>query len=196
MVTVRLATKADLLPAAQVKAQAWLETYDQVFPGDFLQFITSDNEVPKHAAWWAQLMDSGVQFWVAVADDFHEDVKEASNLEEADFEAGTIDRANGVRSGNERIVGVVNAMDSRDEDAPTELELTMIYVLRQYQGSGVGQKLFEAAVGTKPCSLWVLKDNKQAIGFYESLGFVTDGVEKSFLGEEASVPLEIRMVRH
>lgn len=180
MVTVRLATKADLLPAAQVKAQAWLETYDQVFPGDFLQFITSDNEVPKHAAWWEQLMDNGVEFWVAVEED----------------DPGADDPAAGVRSGSQRIVGIVNAMESRDEDAPTELELTMIYVLRQYQGSGVGQKLFAAAVGDQPCSLWVVKDNFPAIGFYESLGFVKDGVEKPFLGEAAAEPLEIRMVRH
>jgi ribosomal protein S18 acetylase RimI-like enzyme len=93
-----------------------------------------------------------------------------------------------------RIVGWASAGPSRDQDPPAPLELQGIYVLRDYYGSGAGQRLLDAALGDSAAFLWVLGDNPRAQAFYRRNGFTTDGTSKvdSFGGEPAH---EVRMVR-
>jgi GNAT superfamily N-acetyltransferase len=92
------------------------------------------------------------------------------------------------------IVGFVGSGPARDEDAPRERELYFIYLLADYQGTGLGQRLFEAACADRPGYLWVAKDNPRAHAFYTRNGMTLDGAEqtKPFLGEEI---VEVRFVR-
>ena len=45
------------------------------------------------------------------------------------------------------IVGFVGSGPARDENPPRDRELYFIYLLDAYHGTGIGQKLFDAAVG-------------------------------------------------
>ncbi|MCI2957767.1 GNAT family N-acetyltransferase [Agromyces atrinae] len=92
------------------------------------------------------------------------------------------------------IVGFVGSGPARDEDAPRERELYFIYLLDAFHGTGIGQKLFDAAVDGEPVYLWVASDNPRAHRFYERNGFTADGNEQvqPFLGEEIH---EVRLTR-
>ena len=92
------------------------------------------------------------------------------------------------------IVGFVGSGPARDENPPRERELYFIYLLDAYHGTGIGQKLFDAAVGDDAVYLWVAADNPRAHRFYTRNGFVADGGEQvvPFLGEEIH---EVRFVR-
>ena len=92
------------------------------------------------------------------------------------------------------IVGFSGSGPARDKDAPRFRELYFIYLLDAYHGTGIGQKLFDAAVGDDAVYLWVASDNPRAHRFYERNGFVLDGADQHvpFLGEEIH---EVRFVR-
>jgi GNAT superfamily N-acetyltransferase len=92
------------------------------------------------------------------------------------------------------IVGFSGSGPSRDDDAPRDRQLLFIYLLDAWHGTGIGQRLFDAAIGTEPSYLWVAGDNPRARRFYERNGYLPDGVEKdeAFLGEEIH---EVRLVR-
>lgn len=90
------------------------------------------------------------------------------------------------------IVGFASAGPSRDEEPPTAWELYAINVLASHHGSGIADDLVRAAVGLRPASLWVLRDNGRARSFYTRWGFVTDGATKR---HEATGAGEVRMVR-
>ena len=92
------------------------------------------------------------------------------------------------------IVGFAGTGPARDDDAPRELELYAIYVLTAHHGSGAGQALLDAAIGTEPSFLWIATDNPRAEAFYRRNGFEFDGVTKvaPFFGEMLR---ESRMVR-
>ncbi len=94
----------------------------------------------------------------------------------------------------DEIVGFVGSGPARDEDAPRERELYFIYLLEAFQGTGLGQRLFDAACDARPGYLWVAADNPRAHGFYKRNGFVPDGATQlqPFLGEEIN---EVRLVR-
>ena len=93
------------------------------------------------------------------------------------------------------IVGFVGSGPARDKDAPSLRELYFIYLLEQYQGTGLGQQLFDAAVDAdEPLYLWVAEDNPRAHRFYVRNGFALDGASHTepFLGETLT---EVRFVR-
>jgi len=92
------------------------------------------------------------------------------------------------------IVGFSGSGPARDNEAPRTRELYFIYLLDAYHGTGIGQKLFDAACGDGPAYLWVASDNPRAHGFYKRNGFTADGAEQTqpFLGEEIH---EVRLVR-
>ncbi len=95
------------------------------------------------------------------------------------------------------IVGWATSGPSRDDDAPTGLELYGLYVLKACYDRGVGWRLLEAAIGTtEPASLWVLKANERARAFYARQGFSADGAEKDVDFQDLGEPVpEIRMIR-
>ena len=80
------------------------------------------------------------------------------------------------------IVGVAQAGFGRDVDAPTPLELCVIYLRKAAQGSGVADALLRTAIGDSPAYLWVLAGNARAHAFYRRHGFVPDGTTKMIEG--------------
>lgn len=78
---------------------------------------------------------------------------------------------------------------------PAFRELYFIYLLDAYHSTGIGQKLFDAAVEKdEPLYLWVAEDNPRAHRFYTRNGFHLDGAAHTepFLGETLT---EVRFVR-
>ena len=92
------------------------------------------------------------------------------------------------------IVGFAGSGPSRDDDAPRERELYFMHLLHAFHGQGIGQQLFDAAVGEDTAYLWVPEANSHAVSFYLRNGFGPDGVahDEPFLGETIH---EIRLVR-
>lgn len=78
-------------------------------------------------------------------------------------------------------------------EAPRARELHMIYVLRAHQGTGLGQQLLDATLGTDAGVLWVEKTNERAQSFYRRNGFELDGTEEA--DERIPVFVDVRMVR-
>lgn len=76
------------------------------------------------------------------------------------------------------VVGWASAGAGRDPDAPRGRELEGIYVLRAVYGSGIGQALFDHAVGDVPAYLWIAEENPRAEAFHRRNGFRRDGVRK------------------
>lgn len=79
---------------------------------------------------------------------------------------------------NGEIVGWATASDGRDEDAPAPRELEGIYTLERVYGTGIGQRLHDAAIGQNSAYLWMLDDNPRAEAFYVRNGFARDGAER------------------
>ncbi|MGV8849989.1 MAG: GNAT family N-acetyltransferase [Propionibacteriaceae bacterium] len=73
------------------------------------------------------------------------------------------------------IMGVAHAGIGRDADAPTPLELSVIYLRKPAQGSGVADALLQMAIGDAPAYLWVLSGNSRAHSFYRRHGFAPEG---------------------
>ncbi|HRX92425.1 MAG TPA: GNAT family N-acetyltransferase [Candidatus Izemoplasmatales bacterium] len=94
-----------------------------------------------------------------------------------------------------KIVGFCSYMKSRDEDLADAGEIVAIYVLKEYQGQGIGKKLMDVCYRELKeyprLSLWVLGSNDKAIRFYSSQGFAKDGKTKTIYDREA-----IRMVKN
>lgn len=94
-----------------------------------------------------------------------------------------------------KVVGFISYGNFRDETIQAG-EIMALYILKDYYGKGIAQKLVKAALNAldhfSEIFLWVLKDNKRAIAFYQKMGFTFDGQEKIL---ELGKPItEIRMV--
>ena len=80
-----------------------------------------------------------------------------------------------------KVVGFISYGNFRDE-AIQAGEIIALYVLKDYYGKGVSKQLMHAAfVALDQFSeiyLWVLKENKRAIAFYQKMGFTFDGQEQ------------------
>ncbi|MDO5681436.1 MAG: GNAT family N-acetyltransferase [Propionibacteriaceae bacterium] len=72
--------------------------------------------------------------------------------------------------------------------------LDRLYLRPQAQGSGVGQALFEAAVGDRSAYLWIIANNPRAERFYVRNGFSPDGAAGPAGGPWLGRPM-FRMVR-
>ena len=94
---------------------------------------------------------------------------------------------------NGNVIGFVCYGD-RGEEAPDNGEIFALYVLADYYGKGVGRKLMDAGLEHikrfPQVRLWVLKENRRAIRFYEKCGFLPDGSEMTSPNISAT---EIRM---
>ncbi len=71
-----------------------------------------------------------------------------------------------------KVVGFISYGNFRDETIQAG-EIIALYVLKDYYGKGIAQKLVKAALTTldhfSAIFLWVLKDNKRAIAFYQKI---------------------------
>lgn len=83
--------------------------------------------------------------------------------------------------GDLKVVGFISYGNFRDETMQAG-EIIALYVLKDYYGKGIAQKLMKAALTAlnhfSEIFLWGLKDNKRAIAFYQKMGFTFDGQEK------------------
>ena len=69
----------------------------------------------------------------------------------------------------------------------------LLYLLAAHHGSGLGQRLLDAAIGDGPAFLWVAEDNPRARAFYSRNGFRWDGLQRTEPGfEDMAV---VRLVR-
>jgi len=73
-------------------------------------------------------------------------------------------------------------------DATGDLELKRIYLLSKFQGGGIGKRLLSTAIahttaaGARRLLLGIYAHNKNAIGFYERIGFSKIGNRKFNVG--------------
>ena len=99
-----------------------------------------------------------------------------------------------VAKDDNQVVGFIGFGD-RGEEAPETGEVFALYVLSEYYGKGVGRELMNKALqqlqGYSTICLWVLKENKRALRFYQKCGFTPDGEE---LVSPNCGATEIRMV--
>jgi ribosomal protein S18 acetylase RimI-like enzyme len=107
-----------------------------------------------------------------------------------------------VKSANE----VIGYMKLNAGPAQTELqkedsfELERIYVLKDYQGKGIGRQLLDKAIQMarekKASYIWlgVWEENKSAIAFYEKNGFITFDQHVFMVGEDRQIDLMMKLV--
>jgi ribosomal protein S18 acetylase RimI-like enzyme len=90
------------------------------------------------------------------------------------------------------IAGFASAGKERTGEFPYQGELYAIYILKAYQGRGVGRQLVEAIVlrlqeqGLTSMMVWVLKDNLFR-AFYEALGGQEVGEQDIKIGDSTLV---------
>lgn len=145
---VREATAQDAPPLAVVVVNTWRVAYRGLLPDALLDGLDADS---NEARWRERLADPTITALVCV------------------------DQG--------EIVGFVTYGASHDDDvgsAPTG-EVYALYVLPEFWGQGYGFALMAAALdglrtrGMAEVTLWTLRGNARAIGFYERQGFRGDG---------------------
>ena len=102
-----------------------------------------------------------------------------------------------VAKDEDKVVGFVSYGKYRNSDLEDTGEVPAIYLLNEYQGRGIGKRMMEEALkhleSYKQVALWVLKENKKAIGFYENCGFHLDGHEETIIF--GTPIIEARMIK-
>lgn len=98
-----------------------------------------------------------------------------------------------------KICGVISADRTKYDGV---CMIVQLYILPEYQGKGFGRKLlchllrFMRKSGYKEAILWVLENNKSAIGFYEKIGFRYDNKREkleNFVGENYELRYRIEL---
>ena len=89
------------------------------------------------------------------------------------------------------VIGIAMVGPPLDDDATWQRQLMVLYLLKQYQGSGVALPLISEVLDPEtPASLCVADPNPRAQAFYRKIGFSCDGQEVTEDGLR-----EVRMVR-
>ena len=80
-----------------------------------------------------------------------------------------------------KVVGFISYGNFRDETIQAG-EIIALYVLKDYYGKGIAQKLMKEALTTleqfSEIFLWVLNENKRAIAFYQKWVLLLMGKKK------------------
>ena len=136
------------------------------------------------------------QTWREAYDDLlPTDFQETMTLEKCRFFSQKYPENTLIAMDGKKGVGFISYGNYRDETIQAG-EIIALYVLKDYYGKGVSKQLMHAAfVALDQFSeiyLWVLKDNKRAIAFYQKMGFTFDGQEQILkLGKPVK---ELRMI--
>ena len=136
------------------------------------------------------------QTWREAYDDLlPADFQETMTLEKCRFFSQKYPENTLIAMDGKKVVGFISYGNFRDE-AIQAGEIIALYVLKDYYGKGVSKQLMHAAfVALDQFSeiyLWVLKDNKRAIAFYQKMGFTFDDQEQILkLGKPVK---ELRMI--
>ena len=122
------------------------------------------------------------QTWREAYDDLlPADFQETMTLEKCRFFSQKYPENTLIAMDGKKVVGFISYGNYRDETIQAG-EIIALYVLKDYYGKGVSKQLMHAAfVALDQFSeiyLWVLKENKRAIAFYQKMGFTLDGQEK------------------
>ena len=122
------------------------------------------------------------QTWREAYDDLlPADFQETMTLEKCRFFSQKYPENTLIAMDGKKVVGFISYGNFCDE-AIQAGEIIALYVLKDYYGKGVGKQLMHAAFAVldrfSEIYLWVLKDNKRAISFYQKMGFTFDGQEK------------------
>lgn len=167
--TVRVATTRDGPVLAAIHLRSFRHAYRDSLPAGILEGL----EVGTFRLWWEErlALPAGDDHFVLAAAD---------------------------PTGN--LVGVASAGGSRDVDGKGDGEIYVLYVAPDRLGEGYGKTLVAAVVGSleeagfRRATLWVAASNVAARGFYDHLGWLPDGAEKTmtFEGEDL---VEIRYCR-
>jgi len=147
-VTVRAADPHDAASIARVRVESWRWAYRGILPDALLDAMSVDD---TERTWRRSILtDESIRVFVAE----------------------TADAA----------VGFVSASPSRDDDAREGTgEIAAIYVVPERAGAGGGRAIMAVAEdalradGFVRATLWVLRDNAPARGFYEHRGWTWDG---------------------
>lgn len=95
-----------------------------------------------------------------------------------------------------RVIGFVGFGKYRNDELDNTGEIYAIYLLEEYYGQGIGYKMMQEGLAQlrdySQIAVWVLKENKRAIQFYEKCGFRIDGREEQI--ELGTSVVEIRMI--
>jgi ribosomal protein S18 acetylase RimI-like enzyme len=147
---IRPATSADVGELAELHVASWHETYPGLIPAETLA---------------SQTVDSRRKIWTQIMAD----------------SAGIDGTVVYIAEHRGRMVGFVSCGPQRTatlRDRGYDGEISAIYLLQITQRRGVGRTLMSAAAadlarrGFGAASLWVLRENAVARGFYERLGAV------------------------
>ena len=136
------------------------------------------------------------QTWREAYDDLlPADFQETMTLEKCRFFSQKYPENTLIAMDGKKVVGFISYWNYRDETIQAG-EIIALYVLKDYYGKGVSKQLMHAAfVALDQFSeiyLWVLKENKRAIAFYQKIGFTFDGQEQILkLGKPVK---ELRMI--
>ena len=136
------------------------------------------------------------QTWREAYDDLlPADFQETMTLEKCRFFSQKYPENTLIAMDGKKVVGFISYGNYRDENIQAG-EIIALYVLKDYYGKGVSKQLMHAAfVALDQFSeiyLWVLKDNKRAIAFYQKMGFTFDDQEQILkLGKTVK---ELRMI--
>ena len=122
------------------------------------------------------------QTWREAYDDLlPEEFQETMTLDRCRFLSQKYPENTLIAMDGKKVVGFISYGNFRDEAIQVG-EIIALYVLKDYYGKGVSKQLMHAAfVALDQFSeiyLWVLKDNKRAIAFYQKMGFTFDGQEQ------------------
>ena len=136
------------------------------------------------------------QTWREAYDDLlPAEFQETMTLEKCRFFSQKYPENTLIAMDGKKVVGFISYGNYRDETIQAG-EIIALYVLKDYYGKGVSKLLMHAAfVALDQFSeiyLWVLKENKRAIAFYQKIGFTFDGQEQILkLGKPVK---ELRMI--
>ena len=122
------------------------------------------------------------QTWREAYDDLlPAEFQETMTLEKCRFFSQKYPENTLIAMDGKKVIGFISYGNFRDE-AIQAGEIIALYVLKDYYGKGVSKQLMHAAFAVldlfSEIYLWVLKDNKRAIAFYQKMGFTFDGQEK------------------
>lgn len=151
-IVVREATVEDAPGIARVRVLGWQSAYRGNIADSYLDALDIETDTARIIERWPERAAGGIYEYVATQDD--------------------------------NVVGFVRAGTPRCADAqPGDFEVYAIYADPAMRRQGAGRALMRAAVGGAPGDatdvlLWAFVRNTDAHAFYESLGFVDEGMRK------------------
>ncbi|MEO2096172.1 MAG: GNAT family N-acetyltransferase [Brachybacterium sp.] len=163
--TIDVPAPADAPALARVHVRGWEVAYSHALTGE--EWF-GEPAIARRFAHWTTWLTPGTP-----------------EADEGSFRVG--------RDGDGDPVGLAASWAPSEAEPARERELSVLYVLPEWHGTGMARALVTALIGEEPASLWVAEDNARAQRFYEKLGFAPDGVRR--VDEQWPERPDLRMVR-